>query len=168
MFIYFLKTVQSFHIIFSQKFFILLGQSFIQKNRKVSAESFWVILGLILLVFLYLLRVVKPFLIKVCKNVFCITPILTVLNIFCKSFSPGSHFRVFFGLSCCIFLYFLRTVWPLKKKYSNILLIIHCWLSNSKTLWGVLPFAWRYLDFFFRGRAKGQALIISLYIFRKV
>ena len=82
MFIYFLETVQSFHIIFSQNFFLLLGQSFIQKNVKVSAESFWVILGLILLVFLYLLRVVKPFLIKVCKNVFCITPILTVLNIF--------------------------------------------------------------------------------------
>ena len=38
---------------------------------------------LILEMFLYLLRAVKPFLIKVCKDAFCITPMLTALrNIF--------------------------------------------------------------------------------------
>ena len=41
------------------------------------AESFWVILGLILAV---LLRVVKPLLIKGFKDVFCVTPMLTALK----------------------------------------------------------------------------------------
>ena len=56
MFICFLKTIQSFHIIiFSQKFLVLLGQSLIEKTSQFmlkTAESFFVILGLILAGFL--------------------------------------------------------------------------------------------------------------------
>ena len=51
-------------------------------SLKTSAELFWVILGLILLEFLCLLRAVKPCLKKVCKDVFCITPILIALDFF--------------------------------------------------------------------------------------
>ena len=85
MFIYFLKTVQSFHMIFLQMLLILLGQSLIQKklhSLKTSAESFWVILRLILVVFFYLLRAAKPFLIKVPKDAICISPTLTALKNF--------------------------------------------------------------------------------------
>ena len=51
-------------------------------SLKTSAELFWVILGLIFLEFLCLLRAVKPCLKKVCKDVFCITPMLIALNFF--------------------------------------------------------------------------------------
>ena len=74
-------------------------------SLKNSAELFWVILGLILMEFLYLLRAVKPCLKKVCKDgFFCITPMLTALIFFHnKSSSPGGHFWVFFGQFCGIF-----------------------------------------------------------------
>ena len=50
----FLENSSIFSHFFSQKFLVLLGQSLIQKklhSLKTSAESFWVILGLILVVF---------------------------------------------------------------------------------------------------------------------
>ena len=60
-----------------------------------TAESFFFILGLILML-LYLLRAVKPFLIKVCKVAFCITPMLTALrNIFISSWSVLWYFSLF-------------------------------------------------------------------------
>ena len=91
----------------------LLGQSLIQISLKTSAGSFWVILRLILVV---LLRAVKPFLIKTCKDVFCITPMLTApKQIFTVSPLLLKAFLGYVGLFCSIFLYFLRTVWfPIK------------------------------------------------------
>ena len=75
--------------IFSQYFFadvfvITWTITYSKKHHsiKTSDELFWVILGLISLEFLYLLRAVKPCLKKVCKDVFCITPMPTALNFF--------------------------------------------------------------------------------------
>ena len=69
---------------------------------------FWLFWAPILVVFLYLLRAVKLFLIKVCKDGFCIIPMLTALKkIHSKSSSPGRHFGVFFGLAYGIFFPFL-------------------------------------------------------------
>ena len=73
--------------IFSHSFFIevfgitsTITYSKKPHSLKMSAESFWVILGLILVVFLYLLRAIKPFLIKFFKDVFCITAMFTALK----------------------------------------------------------------------------------------
>ena len=70
MFIYFLKTVQSYF--FTEIFRITLTITYSKTlhSLRTSAESFLVILGLILAVFLYLLRSVKSILIKACKDVF--------------------------------------------------------------------------------------------------
>ena len=65
MFVYFLKAVHSFHIIFFTYIFgIAWAITSLQKNfklLKISAESFWIIFGLILVVFVYLLGAIKPF-----------------------------------------------------------------------------------------------------------
>ena len=63
-----------------------------------------------------LLTAVKPFLIKTCKDVFCITPMLTApKQIFTVSPLLLKAFLGYVGLFCGIFLYFLRTVWfPIK------------------------------------------------------
>ena len=97
MFIYFLKIVIFFHIIFLQIFLVLLRQSLIQKklhSLNIFAESFWVVLGLILVVFLCLLRAVKPFLIKFCKDIFCTNPVLTALKKLREG--EGTHFHYYF------------------------------------------------------------------------
>ena len=75
------------------------------------------------MVFLHFLRAVKLFLIKICKDVSCIPPIVTALKkeLHSKSSSPSCHCGVLFGLSCGIFLYFLRVVWLLKKFWTYIL-----------------------------------------------
>ena len=59
-------------LFFHRNFWCYLDNYLLKKihSLKTSAESFFVILGLILEVFLYLLTAVKPFLIKVCKDVF--------------------------------------------------------------------------------------------------
>ena len=74
-------------------------------SLKTSTESFWVISGLILVEFLNLLRSVKHLLIKLGKDVFCITPMLTALTKFFRA-NPsllGAIFGVFFGLYCGVF-----------------------------------------------------------------
>ena len=114
--LYFLKTVQSFPIIFSQMFLVLFGQLLIQKSFTDSrpfAESFWGSFWWCSSIYSELL---KPFFIKVCKDVFCITSMLTALK---KNFTASpplleailGYFLVF----CHIFRYFLRTVWFLMK-----------------------------------------------------
>ena len=79
-----LFTLLFFHI----NFWYYLDNHLLKETSQFmlkTAESFFVILGLILML-LYLLRAVKPFLIKVCKVAFCITPMLTALrNIFLSS-----------------------------------------------------------------------------------
>ena len=72
MFMYFLKTVQSFHVIFSDNFLVLLWPPHIKKTSEFFTAYFRDVF--------YLLRAVKPFLIKVCKDAFCITPMLTALR----------------------------------------------------------------------------------------
>ena len=46
---------------------------------------------------------------------------LTSLKKIHSKSSPGGHFRVFFGLSCVIFFYFLRIVWFVMKICTYIL-----------------------------------------------
>ena len=92
-FMYFLNTVQSFHIIFYKCFRITWTVTCSKKlhSLKISAESFSVILWLILVDFIYLLRAVKLFLLY--SNAYC-----TITFFHSKSSSPGSHFRVFIDL----------------------------------------------------------------------
>ena len=73
--------------------------------------------------FLYSLRAVKSFFIKVCKDVFCITPMLTALKQFFTASSPLQeaileYFLVWFEV---FVLYFLITVWFLVKSCTYIL-----------------------------------------------
>ena len=97
---------------------VLLGQYFKKSfTAKTSAESFWVIPGLILVEFLYTFRAVKLFLLKVFLDVFLITPMLTALKknpqqvlLFWRPF--WGIFLVYFGV---FLLYFLNTVWFLMK-----------------------------------------------------
>ena len=86
------------HYFFRGVFAITCTITYSKKRHslKTSAELFWVILGLILMEFLYLVRTVKPCLKKVCKDVSCITPMLTALIFFQnKSSFPGGLFGVF-------------------------------------------------------------------------
>ena len=55
------------HYFFAEVFGITWTITYSKKlhSLKMSAESFWVILRIILVVFLYLLRAIKPLLIKV-------------------------------------------------------------------------------------------------------
>ena len=145
-FIYFLETVQSFPITWTITYSKKL------RSSQDSAESFWVILGVILMVFIYSFGAVKPFLINVCIDYSCITPMLyTTLKKFQgKSSSPGDHFGVFFGLPCGIFLCFLRNAWFLMKYFRYIVdstLIV----VKLKTLQAVLSFAWSYFELFYGG-----------------
>ena len=103
MFIYFLKTVQSYF--FTEIFRITLTITYSKTlhSLRTSAESFLVILGLILAVFLYLLRSVKPILIKACEDVFCITAMLTAL----KAFSQKAlSWRLFYVIFWSVLWYF--------------------------------------------------------------
>ena len=70
----------SSHYLFADIFVITWTITHSKKhhNLKTSAELFWVIL----LEFLYLLTAVNAVSKKVCKDVFCITPMLTALNFF--------------------------------------------------------------------------------------
>ena len=70
-----------------------------------SVELFWVFWGLRLLEFLYLLRAVKPCLRKVCKIVFCITPVLTALKSFFTTGPP--LLEAIFGFYLVCFVVFL-------------------------------------------------------------
>ena len=92
-------------------------------SLNTSAESLWVILGLILVEFLYLLRTSKPFHIKVYKDIFCISSMLNALTKFSQQVLL--YWRSFWGIfwSLCFFLHFLRIVWFLMK-FRHIFLII--------------------------------------------
>ena len=72
------------HYFFTDVFAITWTITYSEKcySLKASVELFWVTLGLILLEFLYLLRAAKPCLKRFCKDVFCITPMLTALIFF--------------------------------------------------------------------------------------
>ena len=63
-------------------------------------------------------------------------------KVFQSKSSPGGHFRLFFGLSCGIFLNFLRTVWFLMKICKYTLMAV-----RLKNFMGELPFAWCYFQF---------------------
>ena len=83
------------------------------------------------------MRALKPFLIKVSKDDFCITLMLTALKKdFHRKSSTGDYFRLFVGLSCGIFLYFLRTVLFLMKICTyildNTLMVV-----KLKNLWSI-------------------------------
>ena len=116
-------------------------------SLKASAELFWVILGFILLEFLYLLRVVKPCLKKVCKYVFCITPMLIALNFFFTTTPPLletilGYFLVSF---VAFFIYLLRTVW-FPRKFCIYILDNTLMAVRLKDIMAVLPFAWGYFE----------------------
>ena len=73
----------------------------------------------------YLLRPLKLFLTKICKNDFCVTPMFTALKKFhIKSSSPEDHFGVLGCFLVCLlvfFRYFFGTAWFLMKVYTYIL-----------------------------------------------
>ena len=96
MFMYFLKTVQSFHVIFSDNFLVLLWPPHIKKTSEFFTAYFRDVF--------YLLRAVKPFLIKVCKDAFCITPMLTALR---KIFTANPLVEAILGyfLVCLVVFY---------------------------------------------------------------
>ena len=98
----------------------------------------WVILGCLSIYPLFILySTVKPFLIKICKDVFCVTPIFTALK---KVFtaSPPLQEAILGCFSVCFvafFLYFLRNVWFLMK-FSTCILDKHSDGFQSKRLYG--------------------------------
>ena len=101
----FLENSSIFSHYFFRDVFVITWTITYSKERhslKTSAELFWVILGLILMEFLYLLTAVKPCLKKVCKDVSCITPMLTAL-IFFRNKSSWRPFWGIFGQFCGIF-----------------------------------------------------------------
>ena len=89
-------------------------------SLKTSTESFWVISGLILVEFLNLLRSVKPLLIKLGKDVFCITPMLATFFRANPSLLEAI-FGVFFGLYCGVFSLYLE-----ERLVSYEILHIYC------------------------------------------
>ena len=112
--IYLLKTVQYFSQYFFANVLVITWTSTCSKEShslKASAELFWIILGLILLEFLYFLRAVRPCLKTICKDVVCITPMLTA-RIFIFTTSPLLEIILgYFVVSCLVFfLCLLKTV----------------------------------------------------------
>ena len=102
MFIYFLKTVQSFHVIFSDNFLVLLWPPHIKKTSEFFTAYFRDVF--------YLLRAVKPFLIKVCKDAFCITPMLTALR---KIFTANPLVEAILGyFLVCLVVFFSISLEP--------------------------------------------------------
>ena len=95
------------HYFFPDVFGITWAITYSKKlhNLKTSAELFWVIFGLILMEFLYVIRAVKPSLKKVCKNVFCIIPMLTALKR-CSQ-QVLLPWRPFWGIFWSAFWYFV-------------------------------------------------------------
>ena len=123
--------------------------------HSLKTESFYVVLGLISVV---LLRTLKT-LIKFCKDVFYIS----ALKHFHKPFFPGGHFRVFFGLFCGIYLYFLKTVWFLMKFDAYII------GNKTKKLWrGYCSLLGAILSFVFvEGGGRGLISSTFFYFLRK-
>ena len=102
MFMYFLKTVQSFHVIFSDNFLVLLWPPHIKKTSEFFTAYFRDVF--------YLLRAVKPFLIKVCKDAFCITPMLTALR---KFFTANPLVEAILGyFLVCLVVFFSISLEP--------------------------------------------------------
>ena len=102
MFMYFLKTVQSFHVIFSDNFLVLLWPPHIKKTSEFFTAYFRDVF--------YLLRAVKPFLIKVCKDAFCITPMLTALR---KIFTANPLVEAILGyFLVCLVVFFSISLEP--------------------------------------------------------
>ena len=102
-----------FTIFFRKCFSYYLNKHLSKKSHslKASAALFWIILGLILLEFLYFLRAVRPCLKTICKDVVCITPMLTA-RIFIFTTSPLLEIILgYFLVSCLVFfLCLLKTV----------------------------------------------------------
>ena len=124
-----------------------------------SSESFWIILGFSLVVFLYLLRAVKPFSWRFGKVFFCITPMLIVLK---KNFTTSQAILEYF-LVCLVIFFFISWklfVWVLMKICTYILNNTLWWLLHYKSLgggeWGeggiALCFVLVWVLFFLRGR----------------
>ena len=115
--------------IFSDYFFLteIFGITWIiTYSRKLQFKNlWWVILD-------YLKAHFSGVYIKVYKDVFCITSILTTLKKVHSRSSPGGHFSVYFGLSSNILIYFLRTGWFLMK--------ICIYILDNTVM--VSPFAW--------------------------
>ena len=100
-----------------------------------SSESFWIILGFSLVVFLYLLRAVKPFSWRFGKVFFCITPMLIVLK---KNFTTSQAILEYF-LVCLVIFFFISWklfVWVLMKICTYILNNTLWWLLHYKSLGG--------------------------------
>ena len=98
-----------------------------------SSESFWIILGFSLVVFLYLLRAVKPFSWRFGKVFFCITPMLIALK---KNFTTSQAILEYF-LVCLVIIFFISWklfVWVLMKICTYILNNTLWWLLHYKSL----------------------------------
>ena len=106
---------------FFQIFLVLLGQSLTQKKL----HSF---LQLILVVF-HLLRAVKPFLIKVFKDVFCISPMLTALR---KIITANPLLEAILGYFLVCLVVFFSIPW--KSFGFQALCLIHFFFSLAVPL----------------------------------
>ena len=107
---------------------------------------------------------VKLCLKNVCKDVFCITPMLTSLNVF-FTISPlllEAILGYFLFSFVVFFLYFLRTVWFLMK-FCTYILDNTLMIFRLKDFMGVLPFAWGYFEFSFL-REGGHFQYFSLFL----
>ena len=103
----------SFTLVFHKCFWYFLTNHLFKKDSRLKDlwRLIWVIFGLILLVFVYLLRAFKLFLIKICKDLFSVTPMLTAIKkVSQKVLLSWKPFGVFFGLSVSICLYLMRIV----------------------------------------------------------
>ena len=109
---------------------------------------------------------VKPYLIKICKDVFCVTPMFAALK---KVFtaSPPLLETILGYFSVCFvafFLYFLRNVWFLMK-FSTYILDKHSDGCQSKRLYGdCCPLFGAILSCVFLGKRGTHFKSFSLFL----
>ena len=118
------SSIFSDYFFFNRNFWYYLDNHLFKKTSQFK-NLWWVILD-------YLKAHFSRVYIKVYKDVFCITSILTTLKKVHSRSSPGGHFSVYFGLSSNILIYFLRTGWFLMK--------ICIYILDNTVM--VSPFAW--------------------------
>ena len=103
---------------------------------------------------------------KVCKEVFCITPMLTVLK---KVFTASPLLEAISGyFLICLVVFFSISLEPFGflRKYPLIFLIILWCLLDYRGL--LLPFSWCYFEGFFLVGGRGYIFSIFLYFLRNM
>ena len=139
----------SFTLVFHKCFWYFLTNHIFKKDSRLKDLWWliWVIFGLILLVLVYLLRAFKLFLIKICRDVFSVTPMLTALKkVSQKLLLSWKPFGVFFGLSVSICLYIMRIVSFLMRFCTFTLLVLLSSFSSYFRTLMQLFLSWEILN----------------------